>query len=49
MGQVRKMFVTRDPYDTVYYPTGHPLAGQPRYRWEKQPGGAELGYLLERP
>jgi hypothetical protein len=47
IGQVRKMFITRDPYDTIYYPTGHSRAGQPRYRWEKRPDGVELGYLLD--
>ena len=38
------MFVTRDPLDTILFPTSHPRSGQPRYRWEKRPGGIEVGY-----
>jgi hypothetical protein len=40
-----RLFISRDPAATIYYPTDHPRAGQPRYRWEKRPDGAELGWL----
>jgi hypothetical protein len=42
-----RLFITRDPADTVLFPTGHPRSGQPRYRWERALDGTELGYLLE--
>ena len=42
-----RLFVTRDPADTIYFPTSHPRSGQPRYRWEKRPGGIEIGYLVD--
>jgi hypothetical protein len=41
------LFVTRDPYDSIYYPLDHPKSGQPRYRWEKRDGGVQIGYLIE--
>jgi hypothetical protein len=41
-----RLFISRDPADTIFFPTGHPRSGQPRYRWEKQADGAELGYLI---
>ncbi len=49
---IRKMphgrfFVTRSRTDSIYFPTGHPRSGTPRYRWEQQADGAELGYLVE--
>ena len=44
-----RLFITRDPTDTILFPTCHPKSGQPRYRWEKLEGGFELGYLLEGP
>jgi hypothetical protein len=40
-----RLFITRDPADTIFYPTGHPRSGQQRYRWERRPDGTELGYL----
>jgi hypothetical protein len=40
------IFCTRDPHDTIVFPTGHALEGQPRYRWVSQPDGIELGYLV---
>jgi hypothetical protein len=40
-----RLFVTRDPTDTINFPTGHPRSGTPRYRWEKRADGTELGYL----
>jgi hypothetical protein len=43
----QRMFITRDPADTVLFPTGHPRSGQPRYRWERQADGTEIGYLME--
>ena len=42
-----RLFVTRDPADTIFYPRDHERAGQPRYRWEKQHDGSEWGYLIE--
>jgi hypothetical protein len=42
-----RLFITRDPADTILFPTGHPRSGQPRYRWERQADGAELGYLID--
>ena len=42
-----RLFITRDPHDTIFFPTGHPRSGTPRYRWERQDGGVELGWLLE--
>lgn len=42
-----RLFVTRDPLDTILFPTSHARSGQPRYRWEKRDGGIEVGYLVE--
>jgi hypothetical protein len=42
----RKLFITRDPADTMLFPTGDPRSGEPRYRWEKRADGTELGYLV---
>ena len=42
-----RLFITRDPLDTIYFPTGHPRSGQPRYRWDRLADGTELGYLTE--
>jgi hypothetical protein len=42
-----RLFVTRDPLDTIYFPTSHPRSGQPRYRWERRDDGAEVGYLID--
>jgi hypothetical protein len=42
-----KLFVTRDPADTIVFPRDHPLSGQPRYRWERQPDGSAWGWLVE--
>jgi hypothetical protein len=44
-----RLFITRDPADTIYFPTGHPRSGQPRYRWERRPDGAEMGWLVTDP
>jgi hypothetical protein len=41
-----RLFITRNPADTILQPIGHPQAGQPRYRWEKRADGTELGWLL---
>jgi hypothetical protein len=43
-----RLFITRDPADTIFFPTGHPWSGQQRYCWERQTDGAELGYLIHR-
>ena len=43
-----RLFITRDPADTILFPTGHARSGQPRYRWERRADGAEIGYLVER-
>jgi hypothetical protein len=42
-----RLFITRDPADTINFPTGHPNSGRSRYRWEKRGDGTELGYLIE--
>jgi hypothetical protein len=42
-----KLFVTRDPADTINYPIDHCRSGQPRYRWEQRPDGIELGWLRD--
>ena len=50
-----RLFVTRDPHDTILFPTAHQRAGQPRYRWvrpcspqgQQQSDGTEIGYLVE--
>jgi hypothetical protein len=44
-----RLFVTRDPADTILYPTNHPRSGQPRYRWERRDGDVQVGYLIEDP
>jgi hypothetical protein len=44
-----RLFITRDPTDTIYFPTGHPRSGQPRYRWVDGDSGSQLGYLEEIP
>jgi hypothetical protein len=41
-----QLFITRDPADTILFPTDHDLSGRPRYRWVRQPDGSEWGYLL---
>lgn len=40
-------FVTNHPHDTLYFPTAHPRAGQPRYRWEQQEDGSVFGFLVD--
>jgi hypothetical protein len=42
-----RLFITRDPLDTIFFPTGHLKSGRPRYRWVRQPDGSELGWLIE--
>jgi hypothetical protein len=42
-----RLFITRDPASTVFFPTGHPRSGQQRYRWVPQADGTELGFLVE--
>lgn len=42
-----KLFITKSIYDTILFPKDHDRGGQPRYRWELQPDGIELGYLLD--
>jgi hypothetical protein len=42
-----RLFITRDPADTIAFPIGHPRAGRPRYHWERRPDGTEIGYLTE--
>jgi hypothetical protein len=41
------LFVSKSVFDTIYYPKDHELDGRPRYRWEKQADGIELGFLKE--
>jgi hypothetical protein len=40
-----RLFITKDPADTLLYPVGHPREGSERYRWSARPDGIELGYL----
>ncbi len=42
-----RLFISREPADTILFPIDHRLAGQPRYRWVRQPDGSEWGYLIE--
>jgi hypothetical protein len=42
-----RLFITRDPTDTIFFPTGHARSGTPRYRWKRRADGTELGYLFE--
>jgi hypothetical protein len=42
------LFVTKNPHDTLLFPTNHPRHPQPRYRWE-QDGRIRLGYLIASP
>lgn len=39
------LFISRDPYDTINFPTRHPLRGRPRYDWIDGPDGIRRGYL----
>lgn len=41
-----RLFITRNPTDTILFPTGHARSGEPRYRWKRQADGSELGYLV---
>ena len=41
-----KLFVSKSIIDTITLSEGPPREGQPRYRWELQPDGAEFGYLV---
>ncbi len=41
-----KLFVTKSIFDTILFAKDHGRDGQPRYRWEVQPDGAEFGYLV---
>ncbi len=42
-----KLFVTKSPYDSIYFAKDHAREGQPRYRWVAQADGSEWGYLVE--
>jgi hypothetical protein len=48
-----QFLVTLSPTDTLLYPTGHRLEGQPRYDWREQTSGASkglsFGYLKADP
>jgi hypothetical protein len=41
-----QMFITRDPFDTILHPLGHPSEGRERYRWEPVLSGIRKGYLI---
>lgn len=41
-----KLFISKAIVDTICFPKDHAREGQPRYRWELQPDGSELGYLV---
>ena len=40
-----RLFITRDPADTLLHPVGHPLEGADRYRWSPRADGVEFGFL----
>jgi hypothetical protein len=40
-----RLFVTRDPLDTINFPIDHQRAGQPRYTWEAQVDDIQFGFL----
>jgi hypothetical protein len=42
-----RLFITRDPTDTIFFPTGHLRSGQPRYRWTRRADEIEVGHLVE--
>lgn len=48
MKRTNLLFVTKNPNDTMKFPTGHPRHPQDRYRWEKD-GPIQLGYLIVNP
>lgn len=40
----------RDPKLVILlFPTGHPMAGQPRYKWTTRPDGLKVGTLVPDP
>lgn len=40
------LFVTKDPFDTMFHPMNSELQGRPRYRWDKpREDGIRFGYL----
>jgi hypothetical protein len=41
-------FCTKDPQDTLQFPTGHARQGQDRYRWSPQDDGSVHGHLIEK-
>ncbi|OJW18808.1 MAG: hypothetical protein BGO49_17445 [Planctomycetales bacterium 71-10] len=44
-----RLFITKDPRDTISFPIGHPREGRPRYAWAASPDGSERGTLAEEP
>jgi len=40
-----RLFVTRDPLDTINFPNDHPQSGQSRYDWVDGPDEIRRGYL----
>ena len=40
-----RLFITRDPLDSINFPNDHPRSGQPRYDWIEGPDGIRRGYL----
>jgi hypothetical protein len=40
-----RLFVTRDPLDSINFPNDHPRSGEPRYEWVDGPDGIRRGYL----
>lgn len=42
-----KLFCTKSPHDTVYFPKDHPTPGLDRYHWVEKENGVEYGYLME--
>lgn len=40
-----RLFITRDPEDSINFPNEHPLSGQPRYNWVEGVDGIRRGFL----
>lgn len=44
----KRLFITRDPNDTIYFAKGHDLEGRSRYRWEDSATpDVRVGYLVD--
>ncbi|MHB8359799.1 MAG: hypothetical protein ACYDCP_09940 [Thermoplasmataceae archaeon] len=43
----KKLFVTKSPYCSLYFPIWHDREGEPRYTWVTQPDGIKFGFLVD--